>query len=566
MEDNFNEFDDFDDFVEFDLEEEEEEIDYDNLDVKPEDIKPEACFDNIKDEKDLEIGFDPDELLKNREELKINLIYFDDKITKSNDSYDYYKKFKVNVVGGFYASDEIDIFRKYLKEINNLNNNLKKIPPYIIVTYPNNFEEIYNICENYKFVKRIVLINPKKQQYAHYLKTHKKLLRYIASSYEDLCKYLKQIGILTSKWNSILSLFNSNRIFTSKDIQMDRQLNTCPIITTYEYDELYFLVHRAYAHFFTNDSLRQDPRHEKQPKFEEKNFEKIKEFLKNIDITEEEKKNLLNKFTELRNSENFTVDAIKKYTGESFFCYLLNRVMRNFEKGLIKLAYYVGPLLFGLNKYALENPDKCLNKDTTLYRKLEVSPLDKYIYKFSIGHIICFPSLTSTSVVPNKFKPTDLGKNINKVPNKNQKNSEKDNNVEINMIIKYKHQEGNISPGLDISDLSSSKNEKEILIFPFTFFRVNKIETNPDNINSYIFYMEIINRKKIIEYDLKEGTRFNTEDLEELYDEDNENNEMNLDEGKPITFHVREEEPNKKDKKERIKKLFNIFNFFQNSK
>ena len=114
---------------------------------------------------------------------------------------------------------------------------------------------------------------------------------------------------------------------------MNRQLCTCPIITSYEYDQLYFIVHRAYAHFFTNNSLRKDPRYENQPKFEETNFEKIKVFLNKIKLEEDEKKNLLGKFTELRNSEDFTVDAIKKYTGESLFCYLLNRVMRNFEKG-----------------------------------------------------------------------------------------------------------------------------------------------------------------------------------------------------------------------------------------
>ena len=49
--------------------------------------------------------------------MKINLLYFDDKITKSIDSYDYFKIFKVNVRGYFYASDEIDIFRMYLYKI-----------------------------------------------------------------------------------------------------------------------------------------------------------------------------------------------------------------------------------------------------------------------------------------------------------------------------------------------------------------------------------------------------------------------------------------------------------------
>jgi len=63
--------------------------------------------------------------------LKINLLYFDEKITKSRDSYDYYKMLKVNVRGYFYASDEIDIFRMYLDKIKEED----RIPPYIIVTF-----------------------------------------------------------------------------------------------------------------------------------------------------------------------------------------------------------------------------------------------------------------------------------------------------------------------------------------------------------------------------------------------------------------------------------------------
>ena len=288
--------------------------------------------------------------------------------------------------------------------------------------------------------------------------------------------------------------------------------------------------------------MTKNPRREKQPIFGDLSFKKVKEFLNKIDLKVEEKNNLLDQFKELKKSEeDFTVEAIKKYTGESLFCYLLNRVMRNFESGLVQLAYYIGPLLFGLNKYALEHPNKCLNKDTYLYRKLKVSPLDKYIYNFSVGHIICFPSLTSTSVVSDKFKPTNLGKDINKDPFNNKKNNVEDNNVEINMIIKYKHHEGNITPALDISDISTSKSEDERLIFPFTFFRINKIEKNPHDKDSYIFDMEIINRKKIIEYDLKEGIKYNIENLEECYEEGDENKEINIEEGKQDTFKVKEE-------------------------
>ena len=493
----------------------------------------EACYDNIKEDKDLLIGFDPDAVAKNRIELYINLIYFDEDITKSNDSYNYYKQFKVNVVGGFYASDEIDIFKKYLEEINNLQNT----PPYIVVTYQKKFEKIYDICKNYNFIKEIIMISQYKQKYEKYLSTHKKLLKYISKGYEDLIDYLKKMGNKTSNWNKILRVFGSSNIFTSDEIQMNRQLCTCPIITAYEYDELYFIVHRAYSHFFTNESLRKDPKEEKAPYLLDTNLKKIEEFLLDIDIKKEDRTKLLKQFRELNKSKNFTEDAIRKYTGESLFCYLLNRVMRNFEKGLIKLAYYIGPLLFGLNKYALEHPDKCLNQDTILYRKLSVNPLDKYIYKLSVGHIICFPSLTSTSFNSDDFIPSSLGKEVNADPNKNKGNKKDENNFEIEMIIKYRHQNGNISPGIDISDLSDNKDKKEILLFPFTFFRINGIKQKENCKNTYLFDMEIINRQKIIEYDLKEGIKYNIEELEEDYDE---NEMLFIDSSSTETFNVKE--------------------------
>ena len=522
---------------------EKEEDDDDNIDINEDDIVLEACFDNIKNETDLLIGFDPNAVLQNREELKINLIYFDPEITKSHDSYNYYKQFKVNVVGGFYAADDLDIFEAYLKEISKL----KKIPPYVVVTYGKYLEKVYKISSNYNFIKEIIMID-RLQTYDKYLITYKKLLKHKSKGYEDLVDYLKKMGDMTSNWNTFLKFFNSSRIFTSDEIQMNRQLNTCPIISAYEYDQLYYLVHRAYAHFFTNDSGRKDPKYEPWPTFGDCNLKKIKEFLKDFDTEKKEVKDeLLDKFIQLNKSKQFIEDAITYYTGETPFCYSLNRVLRNFEKGLIKLAYYFGPLLFGLNKYALAHPDKCINKDTTLYRKLKVNPLDNYIYKFSKGHILCFTSLTSTSIIDQNFQPTNLAKNINQDPHNNIKEEEKknDDKIEIDMIIKYKHSEGNISPGLNIKELSKSKYEEERILFPFTFMRLNDISKSPDSDNKYIYDLEIINRKKIIEYDLKEGKKYNIEQLEETYDE---NKQMFIQDLEVTNFTVREKEEEKRGK------------------
>ena len=172
---------------------------------------------------------------------------------------------------------------------------------------------------------------------------------------------------------------------------------------------------------------------------------------------------------------------------------------------------------------------------------MEVDDLGKYIYKLSERHIICFPSLTSTSILKGQFAPTPLSKKVNE--DKNKKKVEKNDKIQIEMIIKYKHEEGNITPALNIVELSNSQNEEERLVFPFTFFRINSISKKLDCDKTYIFDMEIINRKKIIEYDLKEGKRYNIEDLEELYDE---NKTINLEDGKQNTFKVKEEVKQKK--------------------
>ena len=51
--------------------------------------------------------------------------------------------------------------------------------------------------------------------------------------------------------------------------------------------------------------------------------------------------------------------------------------MRNFEPGLISLAYYMGPFLFGVNKYVKENPKNLSFKNNmTLYRLIRRSIYD----------------------------------------------------------------------------------------------------------------------------------------------------------------------------------------------
>ena len=286
---------------------------------------------------------------------------------------------------------------------------------------------------------------------------------------------------------------------------MNKQLQQCPVISAYEYDSCYFLVHRTYAHFF--GEIDKD---KNNVKFTSQYFDIIKAYINKLDIIDnKEKQNLIAKFESLINKENFVELSIYKYTEESSFCYLFNRAMRNFESGLISLAYYMGPFLYGLNKYVKENPKNfSFNQTMDLYRVIQCSIFDFYLYKLNLNHIICFPSITSTSSVKSQFTPTSQSKNLNN----NGINS--NDMLNVRMIFHYKHEAGNISPGIIVKDnktkdgkqMSRFPTENEVILFPFTFARITKIK-EISNKKEFEIYFDIINRKKYIEITLKNDVK-----------------------------------------------------------
>lgn len=107
---------------------------------------------------------------------------------------------------------------------------------------------------------------------------------------------------------------------------MKKQFLQCPVITAEEYDKCYFLVHRAYAHFFGNI----DDKNEK-PKFVYQNYNKIIDCIHSLNGNTNGLYDQFSGLLNLDNNNNFIEKSIIEYTKESNFCYLLNRVMRNFE-------------------------------------------------------------------------------------------------------------------------------------------------------------------------------------------------------------------------------------------
>ena len=454
-------------------------------------IIPECYVDNLIPEENKNIGFDLN-LLK-RQELYVNLIYFDTNMT-NHENYRYYNDFKVDVVGGFHGMDDFQMFEKYLEVIKNKN------IPFIVISSGSSGADVIKICRKFSFIKEVIIFCGNYKKHEHYINDNPGYVKNVFTSIDDVYNYIQKFG--PNKYRQGIKDFRNLEKFnfSYEDIKMNKQLEQCPVISAYEYDRCYFLVHRAYAHFFGDINNKNE-----NVIFKKSYFKIVKDYINKSEIIKSLYKNvLINILEELVDKKNFVELSLRKYTTENGFCYIFNKAMRNFENGLMSLAYFMGPFLFGLNKYVKENPNNfCFNNDMVLYRIIRCSIYDFYLYKMNKNHIICFPSITSTSTLRGQFNPTSNSQTYNNTGIKEE------DMLNVTMIFNYTHKYGNISPGIIIKDnigkdgnyISPHQYEDEVILFPFTFVKIKNI--NKINSKTYEIYLDIINRKNYIEYILK---------------------------------------------------------------
>ena len=182
-------------------------------------VKLEAYIENpIKESKNHpELGFDLS-LLK-RNELYVNLIHFDLNMT-SPENYKYYNDFKVDVVGGFLAMDNLDMFQKYLEVIQNKNKNI----PFIVISSGSSGKDVIQICKQYKFVKEVIIFCGNYDYNKHYLDEYQGYVNRVFTDINDVYNYISSFGPNEYK-EGIENYRNSDQfIFSYDDIKMDKQL------------------------------------------------------------------------------------------------------------------------------------------------------------------------------------------------------------------------------------------------------------------------------------------------------------------------------------------------------
>ena len=408
--------------------------------------------------------------IERRKELfHLNLIHYDENM-KNSENIDYYKRFKLNVVGGFHAIDNFEIFKKYMEK---MKNNPNKIH-YILVTSGSASEKIMKYCHDFEFIKEIIIfcgyLNKYKKMYDINTEMGKKFykLKLISANYTQVENYLSKIK------------------FDDSEIAYYKQLTFTPIISYFEYEKCYFSIHRLISYFFDEKWGT--------PKYTNECITKITNCLNKIQDIKKEDKDLINgTVTKLTKSNNFGLDVVKSYTEEGVYR-ILNKIMRDIGKGYIDLVYFFGPYDYGFFKYLYDNPNKGINSDITLERNIALNELDYYVYTLSEGEIICFPSFTSTSTISNNpFSPNPVALKLNGIDPNTCKF--------VKMIFHYYYKKGTVSPGIDVDDISSCKGEKEVLLLPFTFVKFNKI--NKKDERHFEFDFTIINQSKYLEFILK---------------------------------------------------------------
>ena len=86
-----------------------------------------------------------------RNPIYINLLHYDDNLT-NNENQNYYKYFKLNIVGGYYGIDNFDMFIEYIKEINNTINFLR----YFLIVSGSNSNKVLQYCYNSNILMKLL--------------------------------------------------------------------------------------------------------------------------------------------------------------------------------------------------------------------------------------------------------------------------------------------------------------------------------------------------------------------------------------------------------------------------
>ena len=119
--------------------------------------------------------------------------------------------------------------------------------PFIVISSGSSGKDVIQICKKYSFIKEIIIFCGTYKYNEHYLKEYPWYVKKVFTNINDVYAYIKSLG--KDEEGIEKYKISDHFLFFLEDIEMNKQLEQFPVISAYEYDKCYFLVHRAYALF-----------------------------------------------------------------------------------------------------------------------------------------------------------------------------------------------------------------------------------------------------------------------------------------------------------------------------
>ena len=387
-----------------------------------------------------------------------HLIYYDEHIDYDSENYGYVKTFKNKIKGAFFPVNNIDTLKKLVNKISSMNLNNS----FTLVTSGRAAEKIIPICSS------------------------------IINSVIIFCFYINKYIPLKSKFSKIKSVLNDfsdifKNLSSNNSVLNDSKIIGSKFITFDDYKSDYISLHKGLANFFNTN-------------YQQMNYDSS---YRNIFINFIDKENIDNKEWAIKfinKVESGSVsEFIEAYTGENILCYRLNRWLRNCDSNEYgKVKYFAGPFSYALYRFAYIDKNQGVYNSKTFYRKMTIKISDFLLYKIFIGELICYPAFTSTSEEDiSKYDfPTSTAISVNELT---------PSDVSVVLIIKYNcKSSSNATPCINAVEYSVNAGEREFIFPPFSFFKIeNVVEKNGKPDDPHMIYMSIPNKKKLIEFGLK---------------------------------------------------------------
>ena len=254
------------------------------------------------------------------------------------------------------------------------------------------------------------------------------------------------------------------------------------------YKNDYFPLHKELSNFYGDET-------EKMFKLY---FPSIKEYIENLNLSKDDKDNLIKCFeifSELQNKnyEKIIICYLKEYTFSNF----LNSLLKKKDLSIFKkIGYFAGNLMHSIVEYG-KNEDKGVNSGEAFYKGMELNIIDLLEYLKNRGYPITFPYFFTISDSKEFAEITSKR-------NKSKEERRAKGLYSVIMEIKYLYDEGYEPCIYNLKDLCQYPDEEEFIILPFTFLILKKVEIDSKQLIANL-KLEVIGKMNILEKDIKES-------------------------------------------------------------